>query len=154
VIEADFSGGGLSSEGGMGLLRRMDKRLGLTAAAAAAIGDDPQSDKVRHSLGSMAAQRVYGLCQGWLDVCDHNALRADPALQTAVGRDALLASAPTIMRLETAATPEQAWALHRVRVRKIAAAMVRNTRRVRVMLASAHPLRELFATAARRVSWA
>ncbi len=35
----------------------------------------------------------------------------------------------------------------RVRLLKIAAAIVRNTRRVRIMLASAHPLRQLFATA-------
>jgi hypothetical protein len=114
VIEADFSGGDLSSEGGVLLLRRMDRRLGLTAAAAAALGDERQSGKVRHSLGSMVAQRVYGLCLGWSDVCDHNALRSDLAMQTAVGRDESLASAPTLSRLETAATPAQAWALHGV----------------------------------------
>jgi hypothetical protein len=34
VIEADFSGGDLSSEGGALRLRRMDRRLGLTAAGA------------------------------------------------------------------------------------------------------------------------
>ena len=114
VIEADFSGGDLSSEGGVLLLRRMDRRLGLTAAAAAALGDERQSGKVRHSLGSMVAQRVYGLCLGWSDICDHNALRSDLAMQTAVGREESLASAPTLSRLETAATPVQAWALHGV----------------------------------------
>ena len=39
----------------------------------------------------------------------------------------------------------------RVRLLKIGAAILRNTRRVRVMLASHHPLRELFATAAMRL---
>jgi hypothetical protein len=62
----------------------------------------------------MLGQRIYGLCLGWADVCDHNALRNDLVLQTAVGRDQALASAPTLSRLETAATPGQAWALHRV----------------------------------------
>jgi hypothetical protein len=114
VIEADFSGGDLSSEGGVLLLRRMDQRLGLTAAAARALGDKRQSGKVEHSLTSMVAQRVYGLCLGWSDVSAHSALRADLAMQTAVGRDQALASAPTLSRLETAATPEQAWALHGV----------------------------------------
>jgi len=114
VIEADFSGGDLSSEGGALLLRRMDQRLGLTAAAARALGDERQPGKVEHSMVSMVAQRVYGLCLGWSDVSDHNALRSDLALQTAVGRDQALASAPTLSRLETAATPEQAWALHGV----------------------------------------
>jgi hypothetical protein len=40
----------------------------------------------------------------------------------------------------------------RVRLLKIGAAILRNTRRVRVMLASHHPLRELFATAAARLA--
>ena len=40
----------------------------------------------------------------------------------------------------------------RVRLLKIGAAILRNTRRVRVMLASHHPLRVLFATAARRLA--
>jgi hypothetical protein len=53
VIEADFSGGDLSSEVGAMLLRL-----------------------------------------GWEDVCDHNALRADLPMQTAVGRDQALAHAP------------------------------------------------------------
>jgi hypothetical protein len=77
VIEADFSGGDRSSEGGVLLLRRMDQRLELTAAAAAALGDARPTGKVQHSLASMVAQHVYGLCPGWADVCDHNALRAD-----------------------------------------------------------------------------
>jgi hypothetical protein len=121
VIEADFSGGDLSSEGGAVLLRRMDQRLGLTAAAARALGDARQPGKVEHSMASMVAQRVYGLCLGWADVSDHNALRADLAMQTAVGRDRALASAPTLSRLETAATPAQAWALHGVLLDKFIA---------------------------------
>ena len=47
VIALRFSGGGRSGAGGVVLLRCMDERLGLTAAAAAAIGDDWQSRKVR-----------------------------------------------------------------------------------------------------------
>jgi hypothetical protein len=35
---------------------------------------------------------------------------------------------------------------------KIGAAIVRNTRRVRVLLASNHPLREVYAVAARRLA--
>ena len=121
VIEADFSGGDLSTEGGALLLRRMDARLGLSAAAARALGDGRQPGKVRHDVASMVAQRIYGLCLGWADVCDHNALRDDLVLQTAIGRDAALASAPTLSRLETAATPEQAWALHGVLIEQFIA---------------------------------
>jgi Transposase DDE domain group 1 len=134
VVRADFSGGDLSSEGGVLLLRPLDQRLGLSAAAARALGDQRQPGKVQHSLASMLAQRIYGLCLGWADVCDHNALRHDLALQTAVGRAEDLASAPTLSRLETAATPRQALALHRVLVQQFIA----NRRR-----ASKHAPREL-----------
>ena len=121
VIEADFSGGDLSTEGGALLLRRMDARLGLSTAAARALGDDRQRGKVRHDVASIVAQRVYGLCLGWADVCVHTALREDLVLQTAVGRDSALASAPTLSRLETAATPAQAWALHGVLIEQFIA---------------------------------
>jgi hypothetical protein len=57
---------------------------------------------------------VYGLCCGWEDVSDHNMLRHDLALQTAVGRAESLASAPTLSRLETSATSAHAAALHGV----------------------------------------
>jgi hypothetical protein len=65
-------------------------------------------------MRSLLAQRVYGLCCGWEDVSDHNALRHDLAVQTAVGRDEELASAPTLSRLENSATMAHAVALNRV----------------------------------------
>ena len=65
-------------------------------------------------MHSLLAQRIYGLCLGWQDVCDHNVLRYDLVLQTAVGRAEPLASAPTLSRLETGAAPEHAAALHEV----------------------------------------
>ena len=121
VIEADFSGGALSAEGGALLLRLMDARLGLSAAASRTLGDGRQPGKVRHDVASMVAQRLYGLCLGWADVCDHNTLRDDLVLQTAVGCDQALASAPTLSRLETAATPAQALALHGVLIEQFIA---------------------------------
>ena len=39
VIEADFDGGDLSSDGGLMLLRQIDQRIGRSRAAAAASGD-------------------------------------------------------------------------------------------------------------------
>jgi len=65
-------------------------------------------------MRELLAQRIYGLCCGWEDVCDHNVLRHDLALQTAVGRANDLASAPTLSRLETSATQAHAAALHGV----------------------------------------
>jgi hypothetical protein len=114
VIEADFSGGDLSSDGGLLLLRQVDQHLGLSRAAAAAIPDPRDPDRIRHGLRELLAQRLYGLCCGYEDLNDHKALRDDVLMQTAVGRDEALASAPTFSRLENRATRAQAWALHEV----------------------------------------
>lgn len=114
VVEAAFDGGDIVSDGGSILLRQADERLGLTRAAARVFGDGRRAASVRHSIRSLLAQRVYGLCCGWEDVSDHNTLRHDLALQTAVGRAEELASAPTLSRLENSTTSAQAWALHGV----------------------------------------
>jgi len=114
VVEAAFDGGDIVSDGGVLLLKRIDERLGLTRAAARAFGDERRGASVQHSMHSLLAQRIYGLCLGWSDVCDHNVLRRDLVMQTSVGRAEPLASAPTLSRLETGATPAHAAALHEV----------------------------------------
>jgi hypothetical protein len=114
VIEAAFDGGDIVSDGGVLLLRQVDQRIGLTKAIARVFDDRRRRASVAHTMRDMLAQRIYGLCCGWEDVCDHNVLRRDLALQTAVGRVDDLASAPTLSRLETSATRQHAAALHGV----------------------------------------
>lgn len=114
VIEADFSGGDLSSDGGLLLLWQVDKHLGLSRAAAAVIPDPRDPERIHHGLRELLAQRLYALCCGYEDLNDHKALRSDLLMQTAVGSDELLASAPTFSRLENRATRAQAVALHGV----------------------------------------
>ena len=121
VIQADFSGGDLSSDGGLLLLRQVDRHLGLSHAAAAAIPDPRDPERIRHGLRDLLAQRLYGLCCGYEDLNDHKALRGDVLMQTAVGRDEALASAPTFSRLENRATRAQAWALHAVLIEQFIA---------------------------------
>jgi hypothetical protein len=116
VIEADFSGGDLSSDAGVLLLRQVDRHIGLSRAAADAIPDPRDPERTVHSLRDLLAQRIYGLCCGYEDLNDHQALRGDVLMQTAVGRDDALASAPTFSRLDNRATRTQAWALHEVLV--------------------------------------
>ena len=108
VIEADFSGGDLSSDGGLLLLRQVDRHIGLSRAAAAALPDPREPTRIVHGLRELLAQRIYGLCCGYEDLNDHQALRGDVLMQTAVGRDHKLASAPTLSRLDNRATRAQA----------------------------------------------
>jgi hypothetical protein len=121
VIEADFGGGDLSSDGGLLLLRQVDRHLGLSRAAAAAIPDPRDPERIRHGLRDLLAQRLYGLCCGYEDLNDHKTLRDDVLMQTAVGRAEALASAPTFSRLENRATRAQAWALHGVLIEQFIA---------------------------------
>lgn len=122
VIEADFSGGDLSSDGGVLLLRQVDRHIGLTRAAAAALPDPRDPQRIRHGLRQLLAQRVYALCCGHEDLNDHQALRGDVLLQTALEREEALASAPTLSRLDNRATRSQIWALHGVLVEQFIAA--------------------------------
>ena len=122
VVEAGFDGGELSSDGGLMLLRRVDQRIGVSRAAAAAIGDARDPRRIEHRLHDLLAQRLYAMCCGYEDLNDHDVLRDDALMQTAVGRVAPLASSPTFSRLENRATRAQTWALHEVLVEQFIAA--------------------------------
>jgi len=113
-VEAHFGGADISSDGGVLLLRQVDRRLGLTPRVAAVLGDDRRRASCRHDLVSLLRQRVYGLALGYEDLNDHQSLRRDPALQTAVDCDEPLASSPTLCRWENRAGRETAWEIHRV----------------------------------------
>lgn len=121
VIEANFQGGAISSDGGLMLLRQVDRRIGLSAAVAGALGDPRNPQRITHVLRDLIAQRLYGLCCGYEDLNDHDRLRHDPLLQTAVGKVTALASSPTFSRLETGATRADVVALNRVLVEQFIA---------------------------------
>lgn len=60
-ITANFAGGALSSDGGLMLLRQVDRKIGLSAAAAAVVHDPRHPDLITHSLRDLIAQRLYAL---------------------------------------------------------------------------------------------
>jgi hypothetical protein len=120
-ISGEFSGGEVSSDGGVLLLRQAERRLGLLERAAAVLSDPRDPERITHSMADMLKQRVFGLCLGYEDLNDHAELRRDVLLQTAVDRDTALASAPTLCRLENRASGAAAWALHQVIVEQFIA---------------------------------
>jgi hypothetical protein len=113
-IEAQFSGGDITSDGGVLLLRQMDRRLGLTEAMAKIIPDPRDPARCEHRLVDLIRQRVYGLALGYEDVNDHQMLRQDVAFQTALGRKEVLASPSTLCRFEHQADRAVAWAINRL----------------------------------------
>lgn len=120
-VQAAFDGGQITSDGGVLLLSQIDRRLGLTRALVRGLEDSRERGRCTHSLLGLLRQRVYALALGYADQNDHQTLRADPALQTAVGSDTALAGQSTLSRWESRADREAAWAVHRVLVEQFIA---------------------------------
>jgi len=57
----------ISSDGGVMLLREVDRRLRLTKRIAATLNDPRCSRRTRHNLLPMLRQRVYALALGYED---------------------------------------------------------------------------------------
>ncbi len=129
-VEAQFEGGDITSDGGVLLLQQVDQRLGLSRAVAAAIDDPRRQASCQHDLLSLLRQRLYGLALGYEDLNDHQTLRKDLALQTAVQRDTDLASAATLCRWENRADRSTAWRLHEVLVDQFIASFRRPPKRL------------------------
>ena len=112
-VVADFGGGEITSDAGVLLLSEADKRLRLTQRIAPQFDDPRCKGKCDHSLQDMLRQRIYALALGYEDLNDHQTLRKDTALQTAVGRDTDLASNATLCRFENRATRKMCWQISR-----------------------------------------
>jgi Transposase DDE domain group 1 len=107
-VEADFSGGSLTTDAGALLLREADKRLGLLDALDRCLHDPRDPDLITHPQRALLAQRVFGIACGYEDLNDHQHLRHDPLWQALADYDPdpqrPLASAPTLCRLENRAS--------------------------------------------------
>src|SRR6266568_2499184 len=113
-VQADFSGGTLSSDAGALLLRQVDANLGLCAQLAHCFYDQRNPLWVDHLVEEILRQRLFGTALGYEDLNDHQRLRLDPLLAVARGktdplgeqrlfpqhRGIALASPSTLNRLE------------------------------------------------------
>ena len=102
-VEADFNGGNISSDVGVLLLSQVDRKLGLSHSVATAIGDERRQTSCEHTLEASLKLRIYALALGYEDLNDHQALRHDLALQTAVASDKALSSTSTLSSFENSA---------------------------------------------------
>ena len=129
-VEACFQGGEVTSNGGVLLLRQADRYLGLSAAVARALADPRRQASCVHDGLSLLRQRLYGLALGYADLNDHQGLREDVALQTAVERESVLASSSTLCRWENRADRAAAWRIHEVLVEQFMGSFKRRPRRL------------------------
>lgn len=120
-IDVGFDGGEVSSDGGLLLLRQVERRLGLLKAVAESLPDPRSPLLLKHKTEQMLRQRVFGLCHGYEDLNDHDTLRHDLAVQTALERDTAGASSPTLCRFENRADRAAAVATSRILVEQFIA---------------------------------
>ena len=113
-IQADFCGGEVSSDGGLLLLRQVDRWIGLTKRLGQLLPDPRDPERITHSLETLLKQRIYGLALGYEDLNDHDALRHDPLWQTAAEGEDALSSSATLCRWENRADAQAPWLMHQV----------------------------------------
>ena len=102
-VEADFTAGRVSSDGGALLLREVDRRINLLDRVANCFTDGRRPLLVKHRLTEMLSQRICGLALGYEDLNDHEQLRRDPLMAVLAGCRKLeepLAGKSTLNRLE------------------------------------------------------
>jgi hypothetical protein len=103
AVVARFDGGRLSSEGGLLVLREVERRLGLADRLAACLKDPRTPEKVVHRLAEIIRFRMLMIAAGYEDGNDADTLRRDPMFKLALDRlpsDEELCSQSTISRLE------------------------------------------------------
>ena len=115
-LVAAFDGDHVSSDGGVVLLHRVDRRFHVLERFAKCFRDHRAPELVHHSVEQLVRQRVFGIACGYEDLSDHAWLRADPLMAAVVGKaepTEPLASPSTLNRLEL--TPADATAGSRYR---------------------------------------
>lgn len=124
-VVARFDGIRVTSDAGGLLLREVEERFGFVRSLAECFQDHRDPDLIEHPLVDLLKQRIFGLCLGYEDLRDHDALRQDPLMALLVGkidvegrhrvrrrdRGMALAGKSTLNRLEL--TPVRADADHR-----------------------------------------
>ena len=104
-VEAGFTAGHVSSDGGALLLRQAERKINLLGRLAGCFGDGRNQKLIEHTVEEMLSQRIYGLALGYEDLNDHEQLRSDPLMGLLSGKrrlDEPLAGKSTLNRLELA----------------------------------------------------
>ncbi|MBT6546438.1 MAG: IS1380 family transposase [Rhodobacteraceae bacterium] len=103
-IHARFDGGALSSDGGVLLLREIERGTNFSGMLASCPHDARDPGRTIHDHTTMIRERMFAIACGYEDCDDLDALRHDPAFRIACERlpesGPALASQPTLSRLE------------------------------------------------------
>ncbi len=103
TVVAKFDGGVLSSDGGVLVLREVERRIPVADRLAACMVDPRAADQITHSLADIIRFRLLMIAAGYEDGNDASSLRRDPMFKMALDllpSDQALCSQSTISCLE------------------------------------------------------
>jgi hypothetical protein len=117
-LEVKFSGLDLSSDAELLLVKQAEENLKICEGIANCLEDNREQHKVKHPLFQLVSQRIYQIAAGYEDTNDSNYLRHDPIFKIICDKiprigGELLASQPTISRLENQITKQEIKAIRR-----------------------------------------
>ena len=85
-VTADFTGGDVSSDGGVLALREITDSIGIIDRLAEAITDFRHQSYVLHDNKTLLKQRILQIVCGYEDANDADDLRTDPGFKAACNR--------------------------------------------------------------------
>jgi hypothetical protein len=94
-----FRGSAITSDAGLLPYRELDDAVGLTDTAANTLADARAGKNIRHLLGGLLRQSVFGRLAGYEDVNDADRLCRDPAMRWVVGDRAITGSAASASQM-------------------------------------------------------
>ncbi len=109
AVLIDFNAREISSEGGLLLVDKFERKHKIINYFSKIIKDDRHQSYTQHSIGKLLKQRVLLLMQGYEDANDIDKLKNDPILNETF--DNQLGSQPTISRFENTVDKHQIFAL-------------------------------------------
>lgn len=111
-LTAAFTGGDVTSDGGVLIMRELIDRTGIIDRLADVIRDTRHPSYIRHGFKPLLTQRILQIACGYEDADDCDSLRTDPGFKAACDRlpsDDDLASQPTMSRFENALTSKDVY---------------------------------------------
>jgi len=109
AIKFDFGGEIVSSNGGLLLLKNIERKNHLIRDFSRQIPDLRDTSYIQHSYNKQLQQRIFSMALGYEDCNDAAYLRNDPVLQTVI--DGEVCSQPTLCRMENSVDRHTIWKL-------------------------------------------
>src|SRR5712691_3638028 len=80
-LKVDFQGSGVTSDGGLVLVRELDERLGLSELVDRHLSDSRRGKNIQLALADLLRQSIYSRLAGYEDVNDAERLSQDPTFR-------------------------------------------------------------------------